>query len=76
MCVFKLTSKCLWEPCSCQQETQEHNTPLEMQRGRGVGVGVGWGVDREEGGKKEAVHDGEQRLRGKRRPGWRRVREG
>lgn len=47
LCEFKLTSKRLWEPCSCQQEMQKRVMALEKQRGGGV--------------KKEAVHDSEQR---------------
>lgn len=37
VCEFKLISKRLWEPCSCQQATRERNTALEKQRGRGGG---------------------------------------
>lgn len=50
LCEYKLTSKRLWEPCSCQQEMQKRFMALEKHRGGGGG-----------GVKKEAVHDSEQR---------------
>lgn len=49
LCEFKLTSKCLWEPCSCQQEMQERLMALEKQGGGGV--------------QKEVVQDREQRIK-------------